>query len=295
MILSHQRWAWGDAEVARDRALWPTWTLRRIEFRGVLDDERALLETIGRGVEVSRASLTVVLDGVLGVWSGHRLRDLRRGEALLVAPLGSAPGCNLGGIRDVALELEWSCATAPIPLTPFRLSEAAFEAAAELAEALHGARADESARLTAMADDFLRRVGALGIAVPGGASPDAAQPHVQRVMSATDDILCRLDACPQATDLESRLGCSRWTVTRLFHQLHSGYAMYGVDGGTDWRSIRDYHRLRIARMLMTHPRAGTASIARHVGYRSPEAMCHAFAHAGLPSPGSLRDAALRAQ
>ena len=35
-------------------------------------------------------------------------------------------------------------------------------------------------------------------------------------------------------------------------------------------------------------RLDTEEVARRVGYGSARAFCHAFASAGLPSPGSLR-------
>jgi AraC-like DNA-binding protein len=294
MIVSRQRWTWGEAEVERDRALWPSWTLRRVSFRGLRDDERPLLGTIGRGIEESRARLSVVLDGRFGVWSGGASRELGRGDALFVAPVSDAPGCNLGGEFDAALEVEWRGSTPRAAATAFRLPEAVFAEAAALAEALRRCRADASPALAVRAQAFLRRIRALGIAVPAEAPAGTPESEDQRVMSATDDILSRLDQRPQSTDLESRLRCSRWTVTRLFHHVHAEYAMCGIGGATDWRSVRDYHRLRIARMLMTHRRSSTGSVARYVGYGSAEAMCHAFANAGLPSPGRLRESVGRA-
>src|SRR6202012_4403059 len=114
----------------------------------------------------------------------------------------------------------------------------------------------------------------------------------QRVIDALDGALSRLDLHPQSIDFEARLGCSRWTLTRLLHDVHTRYGVCGIGGGTDWRSVRDFARLQGARILSTHQGAPLGAIARSVGYRSPEAMCHAFANAGLPSPGQVRRAIL---
>ena len=67
---------------------------------------------------------------------------------------------------------------------------------------------------------------------------------------------------------------------------------YGLNG-SDWRTIRDRWRLNTALLAMSHPRARTESVATAVGYGSPNALCHAFREANIPSPGSIRDALAR--
>ena len=109
-------------------------------------------------------------------------------------------------------------------------------------------------------------------------------------MSALEDALCSLGKSPQLVDLEAP-GRSRWTLTRTLHELYARYGLSGMGGATDWRSIRDFRRLRLAQVMMTHRRASTREIARFVGYGSPDAMCHAFAKAGFVSPGRMRESA----
>ncbi len=56
----------------------------------------------------------------------------------------------------------------------------------------------------------------------------------------------------------------------------------------DWRSERDFYRGLIATMFLSHPDATTTMVSRMLGYRSSEALCHAFRRAGLPSPGNVQ-------
>lgn len=44
----------------------------------------------------------------------------------------------------------------------------------------------------------------------------------------------------------------------------------------------------IGALLMTSRRARTERVAELLGYGSAAAFCHAFAGAGLPSPGNVR-------
>ena len=88
-----------------------------------------------------------------------------------------------------------------------------------------------------------------------------------------------------AVDLADALGCSERTTLRVssayFRSLY-----VSVD------SLRDYvasGRLWVAAAAMLSNGARTEIVSRKLGYSSPVALCHAFADAGLPSPGRLRD------
>lgn len=60
--------------------------------------------------------------------------------------------------------------------------------------------------------------------------------------------------------------------------------------GDDWRTVRDSHRLLIDAVFATDPEMTARTLAAMHGYASTQALCHAFANAGLPSPTALRDA-----
>jgi hypothetical protein len=89
--------------------------------------------------------------------------------------------------------------------------------------------------------------------------------------------------------IEDRLGWSRRTVSRRAHELHARYGLSGLDGAS-WRSVRDFYRVLVGTIMAS--RIPTRALASVLGYASPDALCHAFANAGLPSPGTLRRPAL---
>jgi hypothetical protein len=48
--------------------------------------------------------------------------------------------------------------------------------------------------------------------------------------------------------------------------------------------------LLLSALLLSHVDARPSLVAHLVGYGSVEALDHAFRHAGLPAPGTMRDA-----
>jgi AraC-like DNA-binding protein len=285
VIFSHQRVASGAVGASAYRALSQAWVIRLVELKGVMDDERLGSPAVGRGIEEARARLTLVLAGRLCVWARDRAWELGAGEGALVVPLSLM---SSAGGPCVVVELDWAL-DSQVPSASFlRLSPGLSGSAWEVARALGAAGSGEGAPPFARAAAGLTaRLRAAGIDVPlhRGVEHDAAG---QRVIDALDGALSRLDLHPQSVDLEARLGCSRWTLTRVLHQFHTTYGVCGIGGGTDWRSVRDFARLQGARILSTQEGASLGAVARSVGYRSTEAMCHAFANAGLPSPGQVR-------
>ena len=60
-----------------------------------------------------------------------------------------------------------------------------------------------------------------------------------------------------------------------------------------WRSALHQARVLSALRLLSAPGATTERVAKLAGFRSPSALCHTFAVAGLPSPGALAREARR--
>ena len=52
--------------------------------------------------------------------------------------------------------------------------------------------------------------------------------------------------------------------------------------------MRDFYRMIVGSILASNPDLTTRRLAPVLGYASPDALCHAFANAGLPSPGSVK-------
>jgi len=116
------------------------------------------------------------------------------------------------------------------------------------------------------------------------AAPSAASDRL--LAGALSSLFSNLEAAPMTVDLERRLGLSRRRVVDLVGHFAETYDL-------DARSFRTLHRrwrVMAGSALMTHPQARTEEVARQVGYGSARAFCHAFAAAGLPSPGGLRRA-----
>ncbi len=116
----------------------------------------------------------------------------------------------------------------------------------------------------------------------------AEDPSDQAWSSAIDAALSDLAGGPASADLERRVAKSRSTVFRRSREFHGKFGLTGLSG-PEWRSVRDFYRLLVGTIVMGHPDAGTREVAGLLGYRSAEAFCHAFANAGLPSPGRVRE------
>ncbi len=111
----------------------------------------------------------------------------------------------------------------------------------------------------------------------------------QRLARAIDAGLSRLEAFPSIEDVADELGWTTRHVNRRYGELA---ATLGMTAST-WRGLLHHMRLVTAFRLLSVPTATTELVARRTGFRSPSALCHAFAKAGLPSPGVLARAAQR--
>ncbi|HEY2516845.1 MAG TPA: hypothetical protein VGI39_38505, partial [Polyangiaceae bacterium] len=109
--------------------------------------------------------------------------------------------------------------------------------------------------------------------------------RLARVGRAIDGALSRPGARPKLVDVCDALGCS----DRLARQLVQEYAeVYALEGATEWRSLVRGWTMYLAQLLTTARGATTDGVARLLGYGSSNALCHALANAGLPSPGAMR-------
>ncbi len=284
MILSQTTYRWADASLERQRAIAPSWIIKRVRTRGLLDDERPL-STLGRETTSSRARLGILLQGQGAAFADNRAWPVATGDAIYMAPLATVYGVDI--TPSTWLEIDWDIAPQPPEIQRVAVGGRLVGAAREVA----GRLSDPETPFVAIALSIRTLFDALGAE---GFGPFDTRPldgidlPSQLALQAVDGVLADLQAQPQVVDLEARLSCSRWTLGRSIRGLSQKYGLSGVSGGTDWRSMRDFMRLRVAGIFMSHPQAATGVIARRVGYRSAEAMCHAFANAGLPSPGRLR-------
>jgi AraC-like DNA-binding protein len=110
---------------------------------------------------------------------------------------------------------------------------------------------------------------------------------VVRVGAAVDRALSELHHNPMTLDLGRVLGTSPAHTRRLLRRY--GEAL-DLPGAVTWRDLRNVWRLHVGALLMTAAGSRTERVAEILGYGSAAAFCHAFAGAGLPSPGDVRRA-----
>jgi AraC-like DNA-binding protein len=142
-------------------------------------------------------------------------------------------------------------------------------------------------RLAAAAASLLGMLRADGFDLPTVEPADLVHDvgAVERSLShALDTVLALRDSRPMMTDVESLLGLSRRTVER---HLPAVLTLWGQLPET-FRDLRGRHRLFQAALAMSHPAATTERTARICGFATANALCRSFLHAGLPSPGRIR-------
>ena len=289
MLVSHRRHAppLDGVELELDRAVFESWVLRRASTAGVVQDDR-LTTSLGNGAPRGRRRLTVMLAGRTTVFAG-RTFELAAGDALLVEDLGELVTRAEPGL---AFELDWTAdgelaGGGVRGMNSFRLAPSTLDAIQALLRELRVVSPMECTGLVQQAKEVLRALRAEGVPV----SPDAlAEPRVsrsdsdvQRLLTAVDAELSSLEQGPALTTLEARLGWTRRTVARRAQLARERYGISALSG-PDWRSARDFYRLLLGTMLASHQAATTGHLARMLGYGSPVALCHAFAHAGLAAP-----------
>lgn len=278
----------GNAFLALDRAITPTFIARRVTLRECVQDERFTKHVLGVDCVRRRHRLMVVLRGTTRDFVDGGETVVTAGSGIFV-PAGASYASRAGDC-DV-IELEWDPGgledgRIPGP-TRFGLAALARGRAEGLAERLRTAARPEPVTLALR--ELLEAIRSEGTSflgpsqVDGGAHASEA-PSDQALMGRMDDILSQLGTAPMLVDLEG--SAARRTLTRRIRSLHERNALEGRGGGC-WRGIRDTYRLVIASILVSHPEATAKRVAAVVGYGSAEALHHAFRRASLPSPVEL--------
>jgi AraC-like DNA-binding protein len=235
-----------------------------------------------------RRRVVVVLDGRARVRGAERAAELGPG-AFRLAPQRDASSMRSEGRRFWLVAFDWheELLGTGGPTGDGRLDPVDVARLTVFADAIHEAWRDANAACAAIAEVWrvLHAAGVVTERLDAEALRETVPARMTRLSSALCDVGTRLEANPMLVDMERRLDLSRRQVARSFQEMAS---TYGVDYAS-WREMANLCRLRTAAALMTHPQARTAEVARAVGYSSVEALCHAFARAGLPSPGRIME------
>jgi AraC-like DNA-binding protein len=274
----------------------PSFRVRAERAVGIQADEALIFPMVAWSGYGDRPRLDVVLRGEVRDVENGVVRWLRPGEFTIGRALDSL-FMRSQAEELLLLSIEWNLGSlgtdAPIGLPVGRLAE---NDRADVTAAVEALLSQEIAESQSFAVGAIGRVlaclRAAGVPFDSWRAKDLLAPvpiQLQRVATAVGRNLSRIGARPGTAELEQELGLSRRRVAQLIGELTARYGM----NGTDWRTLRDRWRLGSSILLMSNPRARTENVARAVGYGSPNALCHAYREANLPSPGSVRQAIAR--
>jgi AraC-like DNA-binding protein len=133
--------------------------------------------------------------------------------------------------------------------------------------------------------DVLRANGlAIGEIATGDLScPTDEARQLQRLQNVVSERLTALYEFPVLEEVSSGLGWDQRRVHRRLSRLRETYSIVWHH----WREFVHQARMLRAMQLLSIPGTTTELVARLSGFRSPSALCHAFAKADLPSPGRM--------
>jgi hypothetical protein len=242
-----------DALIAPAMRPWPTMTLTV--------QVRALVRGDGGTYALDPASVCVVADGAT-----FRSRPLEGGMALAVQ-------CDPAWCRLP-------------PASPRALGPADNTRLSAIGVALLESRT--SADAAPHVDHLFQILRAIGAPIPPVDRADLRAPlprPVEAAIEGMNSILSTTGEAARSVDLEGAMRRSPRQVNRVLGEIARARGF----GERNWRDIRNKDRLGVGLLLMSSPRATTELVARKLGCASPTVLCRAFAEAGLPSPGGVRD------
>lgn len=238
---------------------------------------------------LSRTSISILLEGQ-GRFEENGAREWLSEGAIVASDQCRRGTEGYAGERTSVMVIEWDPAVlgARIPgaFDHQRLSARDFESVRAISAGLDGPDA-EGAALDLV--DLLRSLGLPIARMDRGDLENGSTEDERRLSIAINEQLSNLPAYPSVDDIASELGWSSRHVNRRFAELASAYGLTH----TNWRAMLHEMRLVTAFRMLSVRGVTTELVARYTGFRSPNALCHAFAKAGLPSPGVLARAAQR--
>ena len=270
----------------------------RVErHRAVVIDETLLYPSVAWCGYGDRPRLDIVLRGAVRIAENGVVAWLAPGDFAIGRALGSLY-TRVQGNEILTLSVEWNLGTlstsAPTGFPRGSLDAGDIAHLTAAAEQLLDVRAPEplvgstaEGPTAGIIASILSRLRAVGLPFDRFRARDlvaAVSAASQRTALALGRALSRIDQKPSLPGIAAALGLSPRRVADLIAGLTTRYGL----NGSDWRAMRDGWRLTMAAAALSHPLARTEDVARAVGYGSPNALCHAFRLASLPSPGHVR-------
>lgn len=278
-----------DASVSQRGYLHSRYRIFLKDRDGILADD-ALFGVGMRSLRRERSVLVLQLEGS-SLWRGPSGSfDLPEGGVAGVLR-SQGYGCRQEG-RQRNLLIEWEpglLGTRQIdPTGPVRLSIRTARRLREMAAELDAIGADEvrAAPVIASILALLRAEGLPFDSIEAGDLHEAVPEQRILLSRSVDALLSSGDGLPGLVDLESTLPWTRRTIHRLLSEFQETYAFHMTGG---WRRLLHWWRIPLAAALMSSPKATTEEVAALLGYSSHRALCNAFANAGLPPPGAIRE------
>lgn len=271
-----------------DRVIVPRVVARRIALSGLRYDDELAVKTLGAGFEGKRCRLSFVLEGSARLHAGQTAADLRPGQ-FFFSPDAQQQWTQTDHLEVLELDWEPEALASPMASLPAHgtLGPSARARVKEVALSLSLARGQAPLAFAAQFPEMLEVVASIGASVNRDFRlGEAPQPN-EWLFEKVDEVLEGLDQNPQSVDLELRTGLPRQKLSRLVKDLHQRFALTGTSDSS-WRSVRNFYRLLMASIILGHPEAHPARVSRLVGFGSLEAMDHAFANSGMPTPEQLR-------
>lgn len=277
--------AWSRAVEVRVPALRVT----LLEGKNIASDFALMERATPFTAQIKRPALTLVLEGA-GRWDELGRRAWTDpGDIILSDSRMGATEAYAGPTTSVLI-LHWDVATLGVAVAGAaqrtRFGARDLARFRELAAGLHG----HAPRRVAI--EMLDRLRAHGVRFAKLTEGDLVQEATEdesRLSAAIGHQLARLGTHPSIDDVGNELGWSSRHVNRRFAELAKNHGLTFHR----WRSLLHHTRMLMASRLLAAPGATTELIARLTGFRSPSALCHAFAKAGWPSPGVLARVAKR--
>ncbi len=267
----------------------PNLRIARMVMKNVTSDYGLLERATPFSGNSTRSCLTLVIEGE-GRFDELGRRAFTKAGDLLVSDQRARGTEAYTGTSSEILVLEWDPRVFGAPVRGrFRQVRLGLRERGVLRSLARRLSGPSPAPFAVALLDRLRAYGLPFVSVAEGDLADRTSEADRRLSAEVARQLSQLTSHPSIDDLTDALGWTTRHVNRRFAALARAHGM----PFHHWRALLHHTRLLTASRLMSAPGATTELVARLTGFRSPTALCHAFAKASWPSPGTLARLAKR--
>ncbi len=271
-----------DAFVATTSVRGPGLGIATMMSRGVVTDWGLQARLVSYIARQTRTQLSIVLAGRGYFAVGSETRALRVGSAVLSDQrLHGDEG--YAGSPSMVLIVDWEPddVMGPRHAGPPSIAQLGASDVARLRAHVSRWGAGPACEWASELIELLR---ALGLPAPRSrARALPTSPGLARLYAALADVRTHLHEYPALGEIAGAVEMSERHVRRAFERLDRELGT-GTNG---WRDFLADTRLATAQQLLSVPGTSVSRVASLAGFRSPVALCHAFAERGGGTPGAL--------